>query len=192
MIAEKPEKDVFSQHTNIFAILTNTIDNKQQEKLMERILEKKSLIQTSIYFKFYLFRAMQKTGMANLYLKMLDPWQNMIDLGMTTFGETDMNPRSDCHAWSSTPCFEFLHTVAGIYPGEPGFKTVVFEPNPGDLTEFNGKFPHPKGMIDYDYSFNKNGVVDAIITLPKGVKGIFKWKGIEKKMTEGKQNIVIK
>jgi len=192
MIAERPEKDVFSQHTNIFAILTNTIDNKQQEKLMERILEKKSLIQTSIYFKFYLFRAMQKTGMANRYLKMLDPWQNMIDLGMTTFGETDMNPRSDCHAWSSTPCFEFLHTVAGIYPGEQGFKTVVFEPNPGGLTEFNGKFPHPKGMIDYDYSFNKNGGVDAIITLPKGVKGIFKWKGIEKKLTEGKQNIVIK
>jgi len=188
LIAERPEKDVFSQHTNIFAILTNTFSREEQKSLLEKILNEKDLIQTSIYFKFYLIRAMQKTGDANKYLKLLKPWQYMIDMGMTTFGETDKNPRSDCHAWSSTPCFEFLHTVAGIYPGEPGYKIVIFEPNPGHLNNFNGTFPHPKGMIKYNYSF-ENGHVKATLLLPKGVKGILKWKGKILELKEGKQKV---
>lgn len=188
LIAERPEKDVYSQHTNIFAILTDTYSNELQGEVMGKILSDKSLIQTSIYFKFYLVRALQKTGRANKYLNMLKPWQYMIDQGMTTFGETEKNPRSECHGWSSTPCFEFLHTVAGIYPGEAGFKTVIFEPNPGRLKSFNGEFPHPKGIIEYDYKFKNNKCI-AIIKLPKGIKGILKWNGKEVTIKEGKNKI---
>ncbi len=191
LIAERPEKDIFSQHTNIFAILTNTIEKEKQGELMNKILKEKDLIQTSIYFKFYLARALQQTGMGDKYFELLKPWQDMIDMGMTTFGETDINPRSDCHAWSSTPCFEFLHTIAGIYPGSPGFETVVFEPNPGQLKRFDGTFPHPKGMIKYQYTFDENGAVVAIFTLPNGVKGLLKWNGKEVKLKEGEQTIVI-
>jgi len=69
LIAETPGKEIFSQHTNIWAILTNTIPEDQQQKLMEKILDNEDLIQCTIYFKFYLFRALQKTGMGNIYLE---------------------------------------------------------------------------------------------------------------------------
>ncbi len=100
---------------------------------MEKILKKKDLIQCTIYFKFYLFRALQKVGMGDKYLELLGPWESMLENGMTTFGETDVNPRSECHGWSASPCFDLLHTVAGIYPGKPGFESVIIQPNLGEL-----------------------------------------------------------
>jgi hypothetical protein len=112
LIAETPDKKLFSQHTNIWAILTNTVAEDQRRKLMEEILEKEDLIQCTIYFKFYLFRALQISGTGNKYLELLGPWGHMLEKGMTTFGERDINPRSECHGWSASPCFDLLHTVA--------------------------------------------------------------------------------
>ena len=111
MFAETADKDLFSQHTNIMAVLTNSIDPKFQKDLIEKVLHEKDVVHTSIYFKFYLFRALQKVGMGNEYFSLLDPWKNMLDAGLTTFAETDVNPRSDCHAWSATPCFDMLSLV---------------------------------------------------------------------------------
>ena len=34
-------------------------------------------------------------------------WQDFIDLHCTTFPETPFDPRSDCHAWSALPLWEF-------------------------------------------------------------------------------------
>jgi alpha-L-rhamnosidase len=45
-------------------------------------------------------------------------------LGLTTFAEKPDPTRSDCHAWSASPNYDFLATVAGIEPALPGFKTV--------------------------------------------------------------------
>lgn len=186
LFAEQKDKKQFSQHTNIFAILTNTIPNIDQKDLMNRILVDENLIQTSIYFKFYLFRAMQKANMADKYIDMLQPWQNMINDGMTTFGETDQNPRSDCHAWSSSPCFDLLHTVAGIYPTSFGFNDVVIQPEPGKLKSFTAELPHPKGMIKTNYIFDGENV-EAEITIPENLNSKFIWKGIEIKLKAGNQ-----
>ncbi|MEZ4828681.1 MAG: hypothetical protein R3C61_20710 [Bacteroidia bacterium] len=79
---------------------------------MQRILEDKSLIQATFYFKFYLFRALVKTGMADQYLPQIQPWRDMLDLGLTTFAEKPDPTRSDCHAWSASPNYDLLATVA--------------------------------------------------------------------------------
>ncbi len=189
-IAERPKKDVFSQHTNIFAILTNTIPKQEQKALMQHLLEDKSMIQTSVYFKFYLARALQKTGMGNLYLDQLGAWDYMLEQGMTTFGETDKNPRSDCHAWSASPCFEFLHTVAGIQPGAPGFEQIHIEPNLGRLTEINVNFPHPKGMIQMNLKKDDSGHLSGKVALPMGVSGVFIQEGKTILLKEG-ENVVM-
>ncbi len=188
LIAETPDKKLFSQHTNIWAILTNTYDEKFQPKVMQKILNDKSLIQSTIYFKFYLFRALQKVGMGDKYLRMLQPWKTMIDNGMTTFGETDINPRSECHAWSASPGFDFLHTVAGIYPAEPGFKSVVIEPNFGYLNKVDVKMPHPQGMI-FVKLFRDGNKLKGIISLPGNLTGTFLWKGERIKLKSGEQKI---
>ncbi len=188
LIAETPEKKLFSQHTNIWGILTDTFAKQNQKKIMNKIISDASLIQSTIYFKFYLFRALQKSGLGNLYLEMLQPWKNMIDSGMTTFGETDINPRSECHAWSASPNFDFLHTVAGIYPEKPSFSFVVIEPNLGYLNELNVEMPHPNGMIKVFYK--KNGEkLEANITLPSKINGEFRWRGKSIDLIGGSQEI---
>lgn len=185
LLAERPEKDVFSQHTNIFAILADAYSQEEQIAVMKRILADDNLIQSSIYFRFYLTRALQKTGMGNLYLNRLQPWRNMLANGMTTFGETDIKPRSDCHAWSASPCFDFLHTVAGIQPASHSFETVLIEPNFGDLTVIDAQFPHSKGMIIMHLE-KKGETFSGTITLPESLKGYFRSGDTEFKLHSGK------
>lgn len=191
LIAETPAQQVYSQHTNIWAILTNTVKEEDQPELMEKILKDEDLIQSTIYFKFYLFRALQKSGMGARYLDMMDPWERMLDKGMTTFGEKDINPRSECHGWSASPCFDLLHTVAGIYPGSPGFETVIIKPNPGSLQSIKAEFPHPKGMILLTLNREGSRGIRGIIELPENLTGVFRWDNQEIVLKQGSNQIRI-
>ncbi len=191
LFAETPEKNIFSQHTNILGILVDIGDIGFQRDLMEKILYDDSLIQTTIYYKFYLFRALQKVGFGNRYLDMLSPWKRMLEMGMTTFGETDINPRSDCHGWSASPNFDFLHTIAGIYSGEYSFNTVIIEPNLGKLESLYVELPHPKGMIKVLYEKLKEGLY-VELSLPEKVNGVFKWRNRKLKLKNGEQTFIIK
>jgi len=188
VFAETPNKKKFSQHTNIMAILTDAIPEKGQKIMMQKILDDKDLIQTTIYYKFYLFNALQKAGLGNQYLDLLENWTNQLDQGLTTFAETDIEPRSECHAWSASPNFHFLTLVAGIQPGDKNFKRVIIEPNMGVLENISAKMPHPNGMIEVVLQKKGNKVKGEII-LPKGTSGIFKWKGKEVVLKEGENKI---
>ncbi|MEN8201157.1 MAG: alpha-L-rhamnosidase N-terminal domain-containing protein [Bacteroidota bacterium] len=189
LIAETPDQSIYSQHTNIWAILTNTFPDSDQADVMQRVLSDTSLIQTTIYFKFYLFRALQKCGLGDQYLSLLDPWKRMLENGMTTFGERDGNTRSECHAWSSSPCFDFLHTVAGIYPLKPGFETIAVHPNFGTLEEMEVYFPHPLGKVKVDLKKEGNSRVKGLIILPEGSGGEFLWNEKLIPLIEGENRI---
>ncbi len=186
LFAETPNKEKFSQHTNIMAILTDAIPQNEQKAMMQKILDDKSLIQTTIYYKFYLFNALQKVGMGNLYTSLLDNWTNQLDQGLTTFAETDIEPRSECHAWSASPNYHFLKIIAGIYPMSKHFKQIMIAPNFNGLNKFKAVMPHPKGEIVVDLKKVGNKVSGDII-LPKGTTGIFKYNGKEVKLKSGKQ-----
>ncbi len=189
LIAETPDKEIFSQHTNVWAIMTNTLPEDQQGQLMEKILDNEDLIQCTVYSKFYLFRALQKTGMGNKYLELLGPWESMLEKGMTTFGETDINPRSECHGWSASPCFDLLHTVAGIYPGKPGFETVNIQPNLGELQSIEVAFPHPKGLIKMNLQREGDSDIKGEIHMPAALSGSFLWKENNIQLVEGLNQI---
>lgn len=74
---------------------------------MEKALDGKSLIPCSFMQRYYLFRALEKTGMYDRTEALWQDWQDFIDLHCTTFPETPFDPRSDCHAWSALPLWEF-------------------------------------------------------------------------------------
>ncbi len=188
LFAETPNKQKFSQHTNIMAILTDAIPKREQKAMMQKILDDKSLIQTTIYYKFYLFNALQKVGMGDKYVSLLNNWTNQLDQGLTTFAETDIEPRSECHAWSASPNYHFLKIIAGISPMSKHFNKIMIAPNFNGLDYFKAVMPHPKGKIEVDLKLNKNKVLGDII-LPKGTTGIFKYKGKEIQLKEGKQCI---
>ena len=177
LLADTPSHKFFSQQANILAVLTNTVPAAEQAGLLDRLLNDQSIAQVQLYFRYYLGRAMSQTGLGDRYVDNLGPWERMMANGMTTFGEQDGNPRSECHPWSATPVYELLTTVAGIQPGEPGFKTVRIAPSLGSLRHVEAAMPHPLGMIEV--SFDRVGAsgLKGSIRLPSGLTGEFVWRG---------------
>lgn len=176
-LADTPEKTEFSMHAQIFGVLTNTIPENDQKAMVERILSDQKLIQPTLYFRFYLTQALKKNGLADRYLATLNPWKEMLKNGLSTFAEKQDPTRSDCHAWSASPNYDFLATVAGIRPASPGFKTIRMEPALGELKFIKGQMPHPSGMIVFDLKRNGPEGIQGEVTLPEGLTGTFSWKG---------------
>jgi hypothetical protein len=77
-------------------------------------------------------------------------------------------------------------------PADYGFKKVRIEPNLGSLNEALGKVPHPAGNIEVAIRKNEYGKLDANITLPTGVDGVFVFKGQEIELKSGKNNISLR
>lgn len=176
-LADTPDKKEFSIHAQIFSVLTNTIPEADQNEMLTRIMSDKSLIQPTLYFRFYLTQALKKAGMANQYLGTLGPWKDMLNIGLTTFAEKQEPTRSDCHAWSASPNYDFLATVAGIRPSSPGFATLRMEPALGDLQFIKGQMPHPAGTIYFDLKRDGEKGLTGEVTLPEGLTGSFGWNG---------------
>lgn len=190
LLADTPEKKQFSQHANILAILSNAIPAAQQRNVLETVMRPAladSLRPATYYFKFYLFQALKKTGMGDEFIPQLQPWHTMIANGLTTFAEQPEPTRSDCHAWSASPVYEFLSTVCGINPGEPGFRSVNITPYLGTLPRVEGSMPHPAGSISVRFEKGANNTLTGEVTLPTGVPGILRWQGRTQQLKPGKQ-----
>ena len=191
LLADTPQdQTVFSQHANVLGILTDAIPEAAQKGVVEAILADRSLIQCTLYYRFYLFRAMIKVGLGNRYIEQLKPWSDMLDLGLTTFAERPDPTRSDCHAWSASPNYDFLATVCGILPGEAGFKSVLIRPHPGPLKWIKGEVPHPSGgFIRVNLKRDGKAGIKGDVTLPEGIDGVFVWNGVEEVLKGGLQKI---
>ncbi len=158
-MANTPQKNSFSQHASIMGVLTGSIPKEQMQQVMTNVLNDTSLSQATFYYRFYLTRALKKAGMANLYYSQLKPWREMLKMGLTTFAENPDPTRSDCHAWSSSPNYDFFATICGIVPGKPGFSSVEIAPALGELKTVYGVMPHPDGKISVKlYRKGTNGV----------------------------------
>lgn len=187
-MADTPEKNSYSQHASIMAILAGAIPAADEQKVMKNILYDTSLSKATFYYRFYLTRAMVKVGMADLYYSQLTPWRDMLKNGLTTFAEKPDPTRSDCHAWSASPEYDFLATICGIMPDAPGFSKVRIEPAFGELTQINGTMPVPDGMITVTLR-RKNKNIKGTVILPGNLSGKFVWNGKEIQLHGGRQEI---
>ena len=204
LLADAAGLEKFSQHTNIMGILTDAIPAEKQARVFEKILSEArnsysehapdDVLEATFYYKFYLFAAAEKVGRGGDFLNMLKPWRDMLKLGLTTFAESPEPSRSDCHAWSASPIYEFLSLVAGVKPTSAGFKTVRIAPHLGGLEFVRAAVPVGSGgnLIRVHFRRVATGGLSAEIDLPKGVSGEFVWRGQTRRLVSGKQNFEIK
>ncbi len=190
LFADTPERKAFSQHANVLAVLSGCVAGENARALVTRINTEPGLTQCTQYFRFYLLRAIKAAGLGDQYVSMLQPWHAMLAKGLTTFAERPDPTRSDCHAWSASPLYEFLATVCGIEPATPGFHTVRIEPHPGYLTRIQGTMPHPAGDIRVALHRVGDGI-EGEITLPPGLSGEFLWPGSTLALHPGSQAVKI-
>ena len=174
-----------SQHANALAVIATVSGGEEARDLMTRVEADKSLAKCSVYFRYYLDRAMVHAGLGDRYLERLGTWEFMLAEGLSTWAEQDSPyTRSDCHAWGASPNIEFFRNVLGIDSAGPGFNRVVIEPHLGKLTRASGSMPHPRGAIAVNYDGSS-----ATIELPPGVSGVLKWKGREQNLRPGRNQV---
>lgn len=191
LFADRIEKDRFSQHASILAILTGMFNAEEAEKAARIIMTDKSLAPASIYFKFYLHQALTQAGFGNDYLKWLDKWRENMEMGLTTWAETSEvnDTRSDCHAWGASPNVEFFRIILGIDSDAPCFSKVKIEPHLGKIVKIGGEMPHPNGKIKVSYEV-KNGELKASIQLPNATTGTFVWNQKSYHLSAGANTLV--
>ena len=196
VLADTPAHAHFSEQTNAMGVLLDVVPREQQEFVLGQVLANEerlpaqgaAMSDASIYFRFYVARAMEHAGLSGRYLDSLGPWRQMLDLGLTTWAETAEPTRSDDHAWSAHPNYDLLTLVAGIRPASPGFATVLISPNPGPLTSLSAAMPHPLGTIGVNY--RKTGDAWTFdVSLPQGVTGTFQWDGKATPLSPGPNTV---
>ena len=201
LYADSPAKEIFSQHSNMLAVLHDVAPKEMQQALLQKVFAKDMgepataglppLIHASFYFRYYLARALDHAGMADDYLKTLGDWHGFLKMGFTTWPEQPGDTRSDSHAWTAHPTYDLLTLVAGIEPASPGFKTVKIEPHLGDLTSLEATYPHPLGLIRVKYSVGE-AATHAEIELPDGLTGELVWKGKTMPLKNGRASFDLK
>lgn len=201
LYADTPAKKSYSQEANILAVWLDVAPRDQQASILRRLVASNDhtpevvagkpvppLSAPSYYFRFYLSRALEHSGLADLYLSQLGPWYNMLHLGLSTWAETPEPTRSDCHAWSASPNYDLLTIVAGIHPSAPGFRRVRIEPHLRGLHYLNASMPHAGGLIKTAYTLDGTSW-RATISLPPGLDGDLIWGGHSYALRTGTQTL---
>jgi hypothetical protein len=200
LFADNAAKDMYSEHTNMLAVLFDVAPKQDQKPIMRRVVARRvngsdgtrpvgdpKLIGASFYFRFYLARALDHADMADDYIDTLGDWRGFLKMGFTTWPEQPGDTRSDSHAWTAHPTYDLLTLVAGVLPGSPGFQTVRIAPHLGNLTHLEATFPHPLGLIHVRYEG-----AQAHIDLPTGLTGTFVWRGKETSLHGGLNSLTLK
>lgn len=192
LLADTPKKARFSQHANALAILADTISGDEARKVGEKLIAEPGdrLVRATFYFRFYVHRALRKAGLGDRYLEWLQPWRDMLAMGLTTWAENPEPTRSDCHAWSAHPNADLLAIVLGVEPSAPGFSRVRIAPHMGSLEWVQGVVPHPSGGIEVKLR-RGSGTMHADITLPPNTEGSFVLRGREHDLHAGPQSLVL-
>ncbi|MEO7119815.1 MAG: alpha-L-rhamnosidase C-terminal domain-containing protein, partial [Ginsengibacter sp.] len=192
LLANTISKNTFSQHAQALGVLTGIFPKAEEKKILIRTISDTSLIQCTYYYKFYLFQALKKAGMASEYVGQLSPWKKMLALHLSTFAEAPEPTRSDCHGWSASPCYDLLATLCGINPSVSGFEKVIINPHLGVLTECEASMPHPRGIISVRYKKLRGNRWEININLPQKLTGNLVWDGKAFRLNSGKNSFKLK
>ncbi|WP_405412662.1 hypothetical protein [Maribacter sp. Asnod1-A12] len=195
LFAERPDKTIYDQHTNIMAILTDAIPETEQRALLDKILNEEDLLQATYYYRFYLFEAIKKVDAPELFDVAQQPWEEMIEDNMTTtlerFESVEKPTRSEVHPWSASPAYFYFNYLAGIRSVQNDFEEMEISPAFGKLNEIAGLLPTSKGTIVFELKRNKNKL-SAEITIPDTMKGNLNWQGTVIPLKKGKNTYTIK
>lgn len=156
----------YSMHTIIWAILSELVAGEEAEKMAGKLKED-FLQKSSFSMHYYLFRALETCGKREEIFGFMDGWYKMIDMHCTTWCENPDNPRSECHAWSSSPLYELSKHVLGV---AVGFEDeIIIAPLTLNMEYAKGSVPTRFGLVSVSWVNGKNRF-SIEIKAPRGVK----------------------
>ncbi|MDO4337376.1 MAG: alpha-L-rhamnosidase N-terminal domain-containing protein [Eubacteriales bacterium] len=165
---EGPKICEYTQHAQAWAVLNRMVPKEKAAEILKRTMDDPQILQCSFSTGYELFRAFEWAGIYEYTEKLLKKWIRLIDWECTTCPEEPENGRSECHAWSALPIYEFIRTMAGIRMGGDGWETAVVQPHLEYLNTLEGTTVTPKGEITF--SFNKKQGT-YLVVLPEKLYG---------------------
>ena len=182
LYAEDRAQTVFSAHAQALALISGLVQQERSEEMTEALLHDTSLVQTSLYFRHYLFEALQAQGRGGALPSLLGTWLDLPKFGFKTTYETDpATTRSDCHAWGSHPLYHYFATLVGIRPASFGFDEIVVAPALEELGRVEGEMPHPRGTIHFRLEQDASGLSGSLV-LPPGTSATLHYAGARKRL----------
>lgn len=137
----------YSQHAQVWAVLSECIRGEAAGKLLERMQEDDSLVKCSYSMKHYYNRALDSVGLETGKAAMWKEYGDLLKSGSTTWPEDPVTARSDCHGWSTTPIYEICHNLLGVRPLEPGFRRILIAPKQWEAGSLEGTVWTPQGCV---------------------------------------------
>lgn len=194
LLADSVRRNTFSEHAQALALLTDTLPADKARRAARALVSDPDLVRCTVYFSYYLFDAYFKIGRPDLFQERLALWRAYLAAGLSTPQEAPdkmrngrfEEARSDCHAWGAHPLLFMQTGLAGIRSAAPGFARVRIAPQPGSLTSFSVRHPHPDGWIEADLSFD-GARVRGVVRTP--VPGAFVFGGEEIALEAGETKI---
>ncbi|WP_309120884.1 alpha-L-rhamnosidase C-terminal domain-containing protein [Paenibacillus sp.] len=177
LFRDGPEAEQYSQHAQIWAVLSGTVAGEEAARLLRTTFADASLAKASYANTYYAFRALASAGLYADSFSMWDAWREQVELHLTAWVEDPVSVRSDCHAWGAMPLHEFPAELLGVKPREPGFAAIELSPTPGPLTSAEGVVATPRGRVAVawsiaggEFALRASGPADTpvVVVLPNG------------------------
>lgn len=166
LFREGPNFAQYTQHAQSWAVLNDLVSDEQARAVLRRAICDADVLKVSFSTSFEWFRALEKAGLYEETAADMARWAELPAMGNTTCPETPGESRSECHAWSALPIYEFVRVMGGIRV--EGGKSVVAPIKPY-VKDLHGKVCLPDGLAEFSYVETEHGGVYKV-HLPDGTQ----------------------
>jgi alpha-L-rhamnosidase len=168
---EGPGFKQFSQHSQVWAVITGLAKGEKAQRILMKTISDTQLLQCTFPMLFFLFRALEKENLYENSIGIWNIWTSQLKNNLTTWPEIPTSDsRSDCHAWSSIPLYEFTRNFLGVRPLTPGFEGIEVKPMISYVKDLKGCVATPKGKVEVQWEYS-NSTYSIQVTFPQGVVG---------------------
>lgn len=169
MFREGPAFSQYSQHAQSWAVLNGLLTGEQAVRTLRRAMDEKDVLRCSFSTSFEWFRALETVGLYQETREAMLRWATLPALGNTTCPETPDESRSECHAWSALPMYEFICVMAGIRENNG---VIEIRPAPAYLPDLHGAAATKAGPLRFEY-VRESAQWRYQFILPEGVDAVF-------------------
>lgn len=170
LYADETNRIYFSQHMQVWCVLSGIADEKRARRIMENAVGLDT--KCTFAYAYFWFRALEKVGLYAESESMMNRLRGLIGLNCTTIPETPDAPRSDCHAWGAIAIYEFAAVVLGVRTVSAAEKKLRIAPRIDGRTHAKGTVYTGCGPVEVCWTAENGRFTLAVKSAPDAEKEI--------------------
>lgn len=145
--ADSERKGQFSQHAQIWAVLTGLASGEEAKDLLRRSMTLSA--QGGYAYAYLWFRALERADCYELSSAMYERFYSLLEMHCSTVPETPYShTRSECHAWGAVALYEFTTMLLGVKLTDDSPRILRVSPRPMGQSHARGCAQTKWGRVD--------------------------------------------